>query len=236
MVVLVLAGCGGDDEESGSAGELVVSAASSLTTAFEEIGGARFSFAGSDELAAQIRQGVPVDVFASANTKLPDALFEEGLVEEPVVFAGNKLVLAVPAGDAEVGSLDDLTGAGVKIAMGSEDVPVGAYTREVIDQLDGPRGRSSATCAPTSPTSRASSASSRRARSTPASSTSPTSRRRRGELRGDRAAGATSARWSSTASRSSRAPTTRRRRRRSSDALLEGDGRQALLDAGFSTP
>ena len=56
----------------------------------------RASFAGSDELAAQIRQGVKPDVFASANTKLPDELFEEGLVEKPVVFAANELVLAVP--------------------------------------------------------------------------------------------------------------------------------------------
>ena len=36
------------------------------------------------------------DVFASANTKLPDALYRKGLVEKPVVFAANRLVLAVP--------------------------------------------------------------------------------------------------------------------------------------------
>ena len=57
----------------------------------------RLQFAGSDELAAQIRQGVPVDVFAAANTKLPDALAAEGKLEEPVEFASNQLVLAVPA-------------------------------------------------------------------------------------------------------------------------------------------
>ena len=47
----------------------------------------RFSFAGSDELAAQIRKGVKPDVFAAANTKLPEALAKEGRVETPVVFA-----------------------------------------------------------------------------------------------------------------------------------------------------
>ena len=57
----------------------------------------QLSFAGSDELAAQIRAGAKPDVFAAANTKLPDELFAEGLVERPRVFAANKLVLAVPA-------------------------------------------------------------------------------------------------------------------------------------------
>ena len=94
----------------------------------------RASFAGSDELAAQIRQGVKPDVFASANTKLPDALYKEGLVEKPAVFAANQLVLAVPA-DGTVTSLEDLTKPGTTIAMGSESVPVGTYTRKVLDQL-----------------------------------------------------------------------------------------------------
>src|SRR4051812_2530143 len=100
-MILLVAGCGGDDENSSgsSSDDLVVSAASSLKNAFEDYGGAKFSFAGSDELAAQIRQGVKPDVFASANTKLPDELYDEGLVEKPQVFAGNKLVLAVPADD-----------------------------------------------------------------------------------------------------------------------------------------
>jgi molybdate transport system substrate-binding protein len=129
LLALVLAGCGGDD------GRLVVSAASSLKGAFTEYGGAQFSFAGSDELAAQIRQGVKPDVFAAASTKLPEALYDEGLVEKPQVFAGNTLVLAVPAEDAKVTTLEDLYEPGVTLAIGSEDVPVGAYTREVIAKL-----------------------------------------------------------------------------------------------------
>jgi len=152
VLILAVAACGGDEASggSGSAGsagkpQLTVSAAASLKTAFTGYGrqfpdvSARFSFAGSDELAAQIRQGVKPDVYAAANTELPDELFAEGLVEEPVVFAGNRLVLAVPADDAEVASLEDLEADGVTLAIGSGGVPVGAYTRSVLEQL--PAGR-----------------------------------------------------------------------------------------------
>jgi molybdate transport system substrate-binding protein len=130
LLVVVVAGCGG-----GGDGKLVVSAASSLKGAFTAYGGARFSFAGSDELAAQIRQGVKPDVFAAANTKLPDELYKAGLVEKPRVFAGNRLVLAVPAKGAKVKRLSDLFSRGLTLAVGSPDVPVGAYTREVIAKL-----------------------------------------------------------------------------------------------------
>ena len=96
----------------------------------------QLSFAGSDELAAQIRSGAKPDVFAAANTKLPDELHAEGLVSKPRVFAANRLVLAVPADDAKVGSLDDLSRPGMTIAIGSKAVPVGSYTRTVLDRLD----------------------------------------------------------------------------------------------------
>jgi molybdate transport system substrate-binding protein len=138
-LLLVLVGCGSSGDDSKPT--LTVSAATSLkqaVTAYgEDFGDAsvRTSFAGSDELAAQIRQGVKPDVFASANTTLPDALYQEGLVDKPVVFAANKLVLAVPASGAKVTSLDDLEKPGTTIAMGSESVPVGSYTRKVLDKL-----------------------------------------------------------------------------------------------------
>ncbi|HWT22490.1 MAG TPA: molybdate ABC transporter substrate-binding protein [Solirubrobacteraceae bacterium] len=148
LTALALGACGDDDEgSSGSAGgdgdtpQLTVSAAASLKTAFTEYGkrfpgaSARFSFAGSDELAAQIEQGVKPDVYAAANTSLPDDLYAKGLVEKPIVFAGNALVLAVPAGGGKVSSLDDLAKEGVTIAIGQEDVPVGSYTRTVLEQL-----------------------------------------------------------------------------------------------------
>jgi molybdate transport system substrate-binding protein len=129
--VLLLAGCGGSGD-----GKLTVSAASSLKNALPQYRpDARYSFAGSDELAAQIRAGARPDVFAAANTKLPAALFQAGLVEKPVVFASNRLVLAVPAQGAHVRSLADLGKPGITIAAGSPSVPVGGYTREVIARL-----------------------------------------------------------------------------------------------------
>jgi molybdate transport system substrate-binding protein len=139
--VLALVACGGDDGSAGKKPQLTVSAAASLKTAFTEYGrqfsgaSARFSFAGSDELAAQIEQGARPDVFAAANTKLPDQLYEKGLVEKPVVFAGNRLVLAVPADSTKVKSLDDLEKDDVTLATGQKDVPVGSYTRTVLDKL-----------------------------------------------------------------------------------------------------
>jgi molybdate transport system substrate-binding protein len=129
-------GCGGGGDNSD---QLVVSAAASLDTAFNDyvdaVGiDAKMSFAGSDELAAQIRQGVKPDVYAAANTTLPEELHKEGLVGEPTVFATNTLVLAVPE-DSQIDSLDDLTKPGTSIVMGDPTVPVGSYTREVLDQL-----------------------------------------------------------------------------------------------------
>lgn len=146
-LALVIAGCGGDEDES-SGETLVVSAASSLTEPLEAYGeitdtDEKFSFAGSDELAAQIRKGAPVDVFASANTSLPDALFDEGLVEEPEVFISNQLVLAVPKDSLLMaGSLDGVSApnlladvSDIDIVIGAEGVPVGDYTREVLGKL-----------------------------------------------------------------------------------------------------
>jgi molybdate transport system substrate-binding protein len=77
-------------------------------------------------------------VFASANTKLPDQLFQKGLVEKPVVFAGNRLVIAVPASGGKVATLSDLEKPGVTVAMGSATVPVGVYTRKVLAGLPRP--------------------------------------------------------------------------------------------------
>ncbi len=142
LSAFVVAACGADETSStGAGGEVVVSAATSLKTAFTSYGerfsgaDAQFSFAGSDELAAQIRAGARPDVFASANTTLPEQLFEEGLVERPRVFARNRLVLAVPARSTEVGALGDLEKQGVTLVIGSASVPIGAYTRKVLGRL-----------------------------------------------------------------------------------------------------
>ncbi|MGI8438795.1 MAG: molybdate ABC transporter substrate-binding protein [Thermoleophilaceae bacterium] len=147
IVALLVAGCGAGDEGASSGPpperpRLVVSAATSLKTAFTAYGEAfegadvALSFAGSDELAAQIRQGVAPDVFAAADTKLPEQLFREDLVQRPTVFAANRLVLAVPVESDRVSSLEDLGADGVKIAVGSDSVPIGSYTREVLGRLE----------------------------------------------------------------------------------------------------
>jgi molybdate transport system substrate-binding protein len=134
VAAAALAGCGGGD--SGGGGKLKVSAAASLKAALPAYrADASYSFAGSDELAAQIRAGARPDVFAAANTKFPDSLYASKLVEKPVKFASNRLVLAVPASGAKVTSIGDLAKPGVTIAAGSASVPVGSYTREVIGRL-----------------------------------------------------------------------------------------------------
>jgi molybdate transport system substrate-binding protein len=137
-LLFALAGCGDDDEQGTGGGDktLVVSAAASLTEALTECSGdtANLSFGGSDELAAQIRKGVKPDVYAAANTKLPDELNKDGLVEKPVVFVTNELIIAVPD-DSGIDSIDDLAGRGVKLVVGAESVPVGSYTREVLSKL-----------------------------------------------------------------------------------------------------
>jgi molybdate transport system substrate-binding protein len=147
-VVLALAGCGSTSSSSSSAAgatsggkpNLTVSAAASLKDAFTAYAqqfpqaSVRYSFAGSDMLAAQIEQGVKPDVFASANTKLPDMLYAKGLVSKPVTFAANKLVIAVPA-NSKIKSVQDLEKSGTTIAIGSATVPIGSYTREVLAKL-----------------------------------------------------------------------------------------------------
>jgi molybdate transport system substrate-binding protein len=129
---LVVTGCG----SGGDSPHLTVFAATSLKSAFERYEpGTRYSFAGSDELAAQIRQGSAPDVYAAANTTLPAQLYAAKLVDRPVVFASNRLVLAVPGGSSKAKSLNDLTRSGLTIAVGSPSVPIGSYMRQVLARL-----------------------------------------------------------------------------------------------------
>jgi molybdate transport system substrate-binding protein len=116
---------------------LTVFAAASLTNVFPQIAPHdRYSFSGSNMLAAQIQQGAPADVFASANTKLPEQLYEQGLVEKPVVFTRNELILIVPKSNpAGIHSVYDLRKPGVKLVIGAVGVPVGDYTRVVLHNL-----------------------------------------------------------------------------------------------------
>jgi molybdate transport system substrate-binding protein len=120
-----------------SSGEITVFAAASLTNVFPTIDPhAKYGFAGSDQLAFQIQQGAPADVFAAASPKYPELLYQQGLVEKPVAFATNTLVLIVPRSNpARIHTVDDLTRPGVKVVIGDPSVPVGSYTRTVLKNL-----------------------------------------------------------------------------------------------------
>ena len=121
-----------------SAGQpLTVFAAASLTDVFPRIApAARYSFGGSNTLAAQIRQGAPADVFASANTALAWQLYRDGLVARPVVFTRNALVLIVPRSNpARIHSVYDLRADGTRLVVAAPAVPVGGYTRQALQNL-----------------------------------------------------------------------------------------------------
>ncbi|MCK6580409.1 MAG: molybdate ABC transporter substrate-binding protein [Anaerolineae bacterium] len=126
---------------------LVVFAAASLTDAFEEIAAAftaahpgvevLFSFGGSSELAAQISEGAPADVFASANARQMQAAVDAGRIAmEPQTFAHNRLVLIVPVDNpAGITSLDDLANDGVALVAAAAGVPVRDYTDSLLERL-----------------------------------------------------------------------------------------------------
>jgi molybdate transport system substrate-binding protein len=137
LVLAVLAAVPAGSAERGSSGRLTVFAAASLTDVFPKIDSRpRYGFAGSDVLALQIQQGAPADVFAAASPKYPEALYKQGLVQKPVQFATNTLVLVVPKSNpAQIHTVDDLTKPGVKLVVGDPSVPVGAYTRTVLANL-----------------------------------------------------------------------------------------------------
>ena len=116
---------------------LNVFAAASLTEVFPKIDKAqRYSFAGSDQLALQIRQGAPADLFASASPKYTELAYRDGLVQKPVVFATNKLIILVPRSNpAGIKNVYDLRRAGLKVVIGDKTVPIGTYTRQILDTL-----------------------------------------------------------------------------------------------------
>ncbi|WP_346925293.1 molybdate ABC transporter substrate-binding protein [uncultured Arthrobacter sp.] len=147
MVALLLAGCGDTSEgerdrsASGVSGSLTVFAAASLKAPFtalvEQFEAANpgitvtLSFAGSSDLATQISQGAPADVFASADTKNMAKLGDAGLVEgSPRDFATNVLTIAVPPENpASIASFADLARPGVRTVICASQVPCGAATK-----------------------------------------------------------------------------------------------------------
>jgi molybdate transport system substrate-binding protein len=138
---LILAGCAGGD---GMTGEVLVSAAASLTDAFAEIETAFeqanpgvdvvLNLGPSSALREQILEGAPADVFASANTSNMDQVVEAGGVDgEPTVFVTNLLQIAVPAGNpAGVTGLGDFADDTLLIGLCAEDVPCGDFGREAL--------------------------------------------------------------------------------------------------------
>ncbi len=144
------AGPSGDAASDAPAGgrrrtELTVFAAASLTDAFNELAATFaaqnpgvqvvFNFAGSSQLAAQLREGVPADLFASANTTQMQAVIEAGRVAAgtDVLFVSNRLTVIVPADNpANIHALTDLAQPGVQLILAVAGVPVRAYTDEIV--------------------------------------------------------------------------------------------------------
>ncbi|MDD1762626.1 MAG: molybdate ABC transporter substrate-binding protein [Methanothrix sp.] len=141
--LLLVASAGFADEPK----ELTVFTAASLTGAFGEIGqiyknetniSVTFNFDGSQALRTQLENGAYADIFASANKKQMNAVEGDGLMNNSsvVIFTNNKLSLIVPKDNpAKITNLIDLANPGLKIVMGTKDVPVGDYAMQIINKL-----------------------------------------------------------------------------------------------------
>lgn len=154
LLLILLVACGtvpaASHNGSGPAlptGELMVFAAASLTEAFSKLGRdfeaanpgvtVVLNFAGSQQLAQQLNQGAPADVFASANNRQMEVAIAAGRVaaEAPQEFANNRLVVVIPADNpGNVATLADLARPGLKIILAAADVPVGAYSRDYLER------------------------------------------------------------------------------------------------------
>jgi molybdate transport system substrate-binding protein len=128
------------------AGELVVLAAASLSDAFAEIGqefqGAHpgvtvtFDFAASQQLAQQLGEGAPADVFASANQRQMQVAIDGGRIAagSQRVFARNRLLIVFPADNpARIVGVQDLAKPGLRLVLVASEAPAGQYTLEFLD-------------------------------------------------------------------------------------------------------
>jgi molybdate transport system substrate-binding protein len=152
MLAVVSGACGapgGPSAGGTSPAELVVFAAASLAEPFRTIGDefskanggvkVTFNFGGSQQLAQQLAQGAPADVFASANTKQMDAVVESGRIDKDTAraFARNRLVVVTPKDNpGKVARLEDLSTPGLKLVLAAKEVPVGQYSLEMLDKAE----------------------------------------------------------------------------------------------------
>jgi molybdate transport system substrate-binding protein len=138
-VFLLGSACGGS---TGAVPTVTVFAASSLTAPFTEIEtvfeaehpdiDVVFSFAASSELATQITEGAPADVFASADTVTMDRIADY-LVGDSIVFATNRLqIVTEPGNPLGITELADLADPSILFVTCAPEVPIGAYTAEAF--------------------------------------------------------------------------------------------------------
>ena len=149
-MVIALAACSSDEptgdagDEASEPGSITVFAAASLTDAFGEIGEVfteenenaevEFNFLASSDLATQIIEGAPADVFASADQTNMDNVVAEGLATDPVVFVENRLSIAVERGNPQsIATLEDLENEDLVVALCNEECPAGRYALEIFD-------------------------------------------------------------------------------------------------------
>ncbi|MGH8958049.1 MAG: molybdate ABC transporter substrate-binding protein [Acidimicrobiia bacterium] len=141
MSLLVIAAC---SRSESPAAEVLVSAAASLTDAFEEVEAAfeaanpgvdvLMNFGSSSSLREQILEGAPVDVFASADVSNMDRVVESGDADDAATFARNSLQIAVPEGNpAGIGGLDDFSEPDLLIGLCVAGVPCGDLGRQALE-------------------------------------------------------------------------------------------------------
>jgi molybdate transport system substrate-binding protein len=150
LVMLLLVSCstGQAGENGDEPQEITVFAAASLTEAFNELAGAFetqnegveviLNFAGSAQLAAQLSEGAPADVFASANPTQMQAVVSAGRIAagSEKLFVSNRLTIITPADNpAEITALEDLARPGVQLILAVPGVPVRQYTDEIVAAL-----------------------------------------------------------------------------------------------------
>lgn len=140
-VAALAAGCGSQSGGSGSSSSITVFGAASLTDAFTRLGAdftaahpgvkVKFNFAGSQDLVAQLEQGAPADVLATADPATMDKV--ASLVGPSQAFARNRLAIAVPPGNpARIKSLQDLANTKLKVVLAAPQVPAGKYSQQLL--------------------------------------------------------------------------------------------------------